>query len=673
MKAKIRDLSIKVKLILIAALIFLVSLGTLTKISLDTLSAEVVNQWKIEGVKYAREILAGMETNTVITENNDKSAAEKILNAGRLLSHYTTMSNDTLRTVAKESDLTEINIVSEGKIKYSNMDANIGYEYPKEHALQDLINGYEDEMVEAPRESTVDGKFYKYGAVRLDNGKVIQIGIDVNDIMVKNEKYTLQAKCSDIGNDESIAYALVISKDLEAIAHSNTERVGITLDDAGSIAAAQDEKEYAGYFFYKPTQSDVLDILLPMYHNGEHVGAFNIGLKADQAYLNSILFGSFIKSLIVMVVAFVVGIGFLGFFISRVLEPIKKLTNISKKVAKGDLTETANIDSKDEIGVLATNFDSMIDHLASLVKNIKDAVNETSVSAEQLATSSNETTSSAEEIANTIEEIANGASSQAQDAEHGAALTSKLATEVENLASQTGEMLNLTNEVDKSNKDGVKIIGSLKNKTTQNSASIDNIESAINELNVKTSHIGDILTTITQISEQTNLLALNASIEAARAGEHGKGFAVVADEIRKLAEGSNAAAEEIKGIVLQVQEESNNTVNIMHEVKEITTEQVSAVDSASESFESISSAINEVTEKIDTISKFVDALNNEKVQIVSAIENISAVSEETAAASEEVSATVEQQTSSIEGIAKSATNLKDISKKLNDQINIFKI
>lgn len=355
------------------------------------------------------------------------------------------------------------------------------------------------------------------------------------------------------------------------------------------------------------------------------------------------------------------------------VKPIESLEATMAKVKDGDLTVRSKVKTKDEIGVMADNFNIMIDHFADMLGKSKEVAHQVSVSAGDLAASSEEVSASSDEVARTIEEIAQGAGEQASETEQGARLISGLAEKIQVLTKDSAVMSESAQSVSSANVKGTEAMNELRTKTSENNEATSRIAEAVMELEKKSSEIGGILETITNIADQTNLLALNASIEAARAGEHGRGFAVVAEEIRKLAEGSGQAAENIRKIVSEIQEESKHSVSVMTEVQSRTEEQGMAVQSVNEVFEDIHKATEQITDIIGEVSKFIDAVNDDKDQIVTSIENISAVSEESAAASEEVTASVQQQTSAIEEVAKAAELLNAMADELQNEISVFKI
>ncbi len=474
-----------------------------------------------------------------------------------------------------------------------------------------------------------------------------------------------------IGNT---GYVTIVGPDLSVMSHPNKELVGKFIDKDLNItglvegiknlegdAEAVDifvPYEFEGVKKYATIRKSELGYLVALFEASE----ISKGAMADLIYLVTL---GLVSLVLALVVSFI--------FSNRMTGHVKAMLSGMERVRKGDLTVKFDVESSDELGRLAQYFTSTISELGALVKSIQEISGEVTHSAQNLAATSEEASASAEEVSRTVEEIAKGASDQAHDAEKGVLVVQSLSNKFVQLNDRTDMMIEAAHSASGANKEGVRSINTLKDKTKQTDVANERIETVIMELNDKTQSIGVILDSISAIAVQTNLLALNASIEAARAGEHGRGFAVVAEEIRKLAEESSGAADKIRGIVTNILADSTRSVSSMKEVKVITREQSDAVEDVNKTFDSISKSIVMIAGEIETISHFIQELNKDKDQIVQSIENISAVSEETAAASEEVSSSMEQQTIAVEEVAKAAERLNEISIELNSAARKFNV
>lgn len=379
--------------------------------------------------------------------------------------------------------------------------------------------------------------------------------------------------------------------------------------------------------------------------------------------------------LILLLAIVIIGVGAL-LIAKSVNRPIKVIETQINKAKNGHLNiqmDSKTLARKDEFGLLANNFSDMIDTIRNLIKESKDLSIQVNDVSYQLSKMTEETRMLSNEITNAIEEIATGAGDQAEESEKSVLLTSSFNKKFKDLQERSSLMLKNVENVIEVNKSSKNKMESLDEASTVNTKTTSKVEKSISDLNEKSSSIAEILATITSISEQTNLLALNASIEAARAGEHGKGFAVVADEIRKLAEGSKTAADEINIIISSIQKDISNTVNLMKDVSESTKFQALSVDEVNKAFNVVDESVVNISINIDTINSYVHELSEDNIQIVDSISNISSVSEETAAASEEVTASVSQQLNSVEEVAEEAKKLQQLAEKLNIEIDKFDI
>lgn len=360
-------------------------------------------------------------------------------------------------------------------------------------------------------------------------------------------------------------------------------------------------------------------------------------------------------------------------FSNVLLKNIKRISEYISLVSKGDFSKRIDIKTNDEIGQLSHDLNDMLDNVSGLMRNVTDATGNVLSSSNDLVGLSERSTQAAKEVAHAVEEVAMGASKQAADSETSSKIATQMGQNIKTLTENIVAMIAQTTKASEINKSSVEAVSVLRQRNVENNDSTLKTEQAIQQLANQSQAIGSIVQAISTIAEQTNLLALNASIEAARAGEHGRGFAVVADEIRKLAEESSKAADEIKNIVNSIQQGSKNTVNIMQEVKTRSNDQNLAVQKVDESFKSIFEAITSIQQVIDSVSKDIEVLDSSKIEILDSISSIASISEEAAAASEEVSASMQEQTAIVEEVASSADKLRGLAIKLEENISKFKI
>jgi methyl-accepting chemotaxis protein len=357
----------------------------------------------------------------------------------------------------------------------------------------------------------------------------------------------------------------------------------------------------------------------------------------------------------------------------NITKPLLDLNKQVSKVAQGDLTVSIQSTSDDEVGQLTKNFNSMIMSMREIIHSVQDSVTQVKESTESLSAISEETTASSEEIARAMDEVANGATQAASDAEVGNQRTMDLSTQIEEVDAASIELLSHSKSASVTSKNGLKQMTTLKEKADRSNEVLHTVEAVIQNLTKKINEIDTVIHSINEISDQTNLLALNASIEAARAGEHGKGFAVVAEEVRRLAEQSARATDQVRRTIQDIQNESKQATNEMKTTREIADEQSFVVSETEKAFHSISTMINNMVASIEGISHKVEFMTSHKDDVVGAIQSISAAAQQSAASSEEVSASTEQQLMALHSIAQSAASLNEASILLAEISSKFKV
>jgi methyl-accepting chemotaxis protein len=247
----------------------------------------------------------------------------------------------------------------------------------------------------------------------------------------------------------------------------------------------------------------------------------------------------------------IVGIvGFLGFSISRgIVHPVRKTLDVLTAMSNGDLSQSLEVGSSDEMGMVADALNQTIGSFHEVLSSILAAASQAAAASAELMATAQETSSHSREQAHEAERVSSSMASMAVAIQE----VSRAAVDAAHAGQATEDAANRGTQVVEETRI---VLQRSAQMTTEASAQIALLGNS-------SSQIGQVINVIEEIANQTNLLALNAAIEAARAGEQGRGFAVVAGEVRRLAERTTDATKTIAGMIVSIQSDSASAVDMM--------------------------------------------------------------------------------------------------------------
>ncbi len=308
--------------------------------------------------------------------------------------------------------------------------------------------------------------------------------------------------------------------------------------------------------------------------------------------------------------------------------PVKQLLECFNKMAGGDLSQQVDIKSNDEIGQLAETFNRMSSKLHDMVGNVALHSSNVAASASQLSVSS--------------KNIANNAHDQSSGTSQAAAAMEELNSSFMDVAQNTTNAADSAREATELAIKGGAVVSETIGGMNRISTSVNESAQTIEALGKRSEQIGEIIKVINDIASQTNLLALNAAIEAARAGEQGRGFAVVADEVRKLAERTTSATNEIGDMVNGIQDDTGRAVLAMQGgTKEVEAE-VELANQAGEALQHIVVSVQNVTDMVQQIATAAEEQSSAGSEIASSLESVASLTHETSGSARESSEATEQ-------------------------------
>ncbi|MEG0259332.1 MAG: HAMP domain-containing methyl-accepting chemotaxis protein [Lysinibacillus sp.] len=378
--------------------------------------------------------------------------------------------------------------------------------------------------------------------------------------------------------------------------------------------------------------------------------------------------------IVVGVIALVLTIGIVIFFMRVIKKPVEILSGQVKELADGNLRlEPVQINNRDEIGQLATDFNVMHTNLKGLIQGLQDHIQTVAATSEELSASAEETSKATDQITSSMVDVSDGADRQVQSARTGNEAISEMVTGMDQASQSVQSVSDLAISTKEYTTLGTSMMDQTMKQMTNIQHSSDTTAKVVQSLGEKSTEISQIVGLITTIADQTNLLALNAAIEAARAGEYGKGFAVVADEVRKLAEDSSVAANQIRDVIVSIQHEVVEAINAMNVSTSTVEEGIALVKKSEDNFHGISSMIEDVSAQTENISAVIEQLSANTISIKGQMDEVATLSENSSDKAQTVAAAAEEQNATMEEIAASAQVLGELSTELQEMVQKFKV
>ena len=383
------------------------------------------------------------------------------------------------------------------------------------------------------------------------------------------------------------------------------------------------------------------------------------------------------SSMMVMLITTIVCVLLLLAFSYKLINSIRGALNIMvhvcDKLSSGNfVVHTEPSQRRDELGDLQRALYYMTMKIGDLLKEVSKTTEQMAAASQQLNSSSMESANAATSVAQSVADAAAVVVQQQTAVTNGTDSVASISQSVKSISQETEEVSQEADQAAKKAEAGNLVVEKSVNQIHSVEEKVRTTAQLVDELGARSQEIGAIVDTISDLAGQTNLLALNAAIEAARAGEQGRGFAVVAEEVRKLAEQSATAAQQIADLIGRIQDDTSKAVASMDSGRQAVVQGAESVEGLRQVFEEINGLVVNVAGKIESMSDSIQHVAGQSSEITNHMEQIDTGAAKVADNMQSISAATEEQSASAQEIASASDSLARQAQNVQENLQKFK-
>ena len=383
------------------------------------------------------------------------------------------------------------------------------------------------------------------------------------------------------------------------------------------------------------------------------------------------------SSMMVMLITTIVCVLLLLAFSYKLINSIRDALNIMvhvcDKLSSGNfIVRTEPSQRKDELGDVHRALYDMTLKIGDLLKEVSKTTEQMAAASQQLNSSSMESANAATSVAQSVADAAAVVVQQQTAVTNGTDSVASISQSVKSISQETEEVSQEADQAAKKAEAGNLVVEKSVNQIHSVEEKVRTTAQLVDELGARSQEIGAIVDTISDLAGQTNLLALNAAIEAARAGEQGRGFAVVAEEVRKLAEQSATAAQQIADLIGRIQDDTSKAVASMDSDRQAVVQGAESVEGLRQVFEEINGLVIDVAGKIESMSDSIQHVADQSSEITNHMEQIDTGAAKVADNMQSISAATEEQSASAQEIASASDSLARQAQDVQENLQKFK-